>query len=72
MKHVVIESFNDTKDNGHRYLKDDEYPRAGYEPSEKRLKELSSSNNLSHRPMIREVKEERPNKKATVKEEENV
>lgn len=62
-------NFNDRQDKNHSYQVDEVYPRAGYVASDKRLSELSSSNNKLRRPVIEKVKEEKPNK---VKEEENV
>ena len=44
MYKVVID-FTDLQDDNHVYLAGDDYPRKGAEPSQKRIKELSSDNN---------------------------
>ena len=50
--HIALEYFTDNLDNGHAYNVGDEYPRQGYEPSEKRIQQLASSDNVRHRPVI--------------------
>lgn len=64
----VIKAFTDLQDNFHSYKVDDVYPRKGYEPSAERIAELSGSNNLQGKVLIRLVEEktEAP-KKATAK-----
>lgn len=53
----VIHLFYDLQDE-HYYHAGDTYPRAGYEPDEKRVQELLSDKNRQRRPLIEEVKEE--------------
>ena len=55
MAYKVIKYFTDLKDNGHRYKEGDAYPREGVEVSEKRIAELSGSNNRQKTPLIKEV-----------------
>lgn len=54
----VIKPFRDLKDDNHRYIPGDEYPRSGLEVSESRLKELSTKNNLVGYPVIEIINEE--------------
>lgn len=57
MEYKVKVSFLDLEDDGHQYQVGDIYPRAGQKPSDKRIKDLSSSSNKLHRPVIeKEVK----------------
>lgn len=49
----VIEVFTDLQDNNYHYNVGDEYPRAGYKPSTKRIDELSGSNNKRDKPLIK-------------------
>lgn len=51
----VIHFFTDLQDFDHPYNVGDAFPRAGLEVSEERLKELSSSQNLQKRPLIKKV-----------------
>ena len=52
----AIEYFDDLQDNCYTYKVGDTYPRAGYEPSPERVKELLSSENKRGRAVIAEVK----------------
>lgn len=78
----ALEMFTDLQDNNFKYEVGDEYPRLGLKPSLARIKELSGSDNLRGRAVIKEVddmpfsddavteadvKEEKPKKKATRK-----
>lgn len=51
----VIKYFIDLQDGEHPYNVGDAYPREGLKVSEKRINELSSSNNKRHTPLIAEV-----------------
>jgi hypothetical protein len=51
----VISFFTDLQDGDHRYNVGDVYPRSGLAVTEERYKELASSNNKQHRPLIRYV-----------------
>lgn len=53
MEYEVIKLFTDLEDDGFRYRAGDIYPRAGYEPSEKRIDELSGWNNKQGMPLIK-------------------
>ena len=50
--YTVLEYFTDLQDNGYAYKVGDTYPRKGYEPTEERIKELSSGKNVRKRPII--------------------
>lgn len=54
-KYEVIHFFTDLRDYDHPYNVGDEFPRQGVTVSEKRLAELSSSNNRQRRPLIKAV-----------------
>lgn len=51
----VIRDFTDLQDNEYLYTVGDIFPRDGLEVSEERIKELSSSQNLQKRPLIKKV-----------------
>lgn len=51
----VIRDFTDLKDNEHPYSAGDIFPHDGLEVSEERIKELSSSQNLQKRPLIKKI-----------------
>lgn len=61
----VISYFTDLQDFNHPYKVGDIFPRLGMNVSEKRLKELSGSNNKQGKPLIEEVKEVLEEKKYT-------
>lgn len=44
-KYLVIDSFKDAQDNKYQYRAGDTYPRSGLNPSDERIKELSTTNN---------------------------
>lgn len=64
----VIHYFEDLQDFNHPYKVGDSFPRLGMNVSEKRLKELSGSNNKQGKPLIEEVKEVLEEKKYTKSE----
>jgi T4 recombination endonuclease VII, dimerisation. len=53
----TIVAFNDLQDNRHEYKVGDTFPREGVEPSEERLKELSSAENKRGKVLIELVGE---------------
>ena len=69
-RYRVIETFSDMTDGGYTYKAGDLYPRIGYAPTEKRIKELGTGANALGRKLIA-VYAEKPVKKADpVKAEE--
>ncbi len=56
-KYVVINNFKDLEDNNHLYLKGDIYPREGLEPTNKRIKELSTEKNKTGKKLIQKVED---------------
>lgn len=57
----VIRIFKDLQDFDHFYNVGDTFPRKGMTVSKERLKELSSSNNKQHRPLIRKIAKDTEN-----------
>lgn len=55
MKYVVIRHFIDLQDNNHSYVTGEEYPRAGFKPTKKRIRELTSPENRQGLPLIEAV-----------------
>lgn len=55
MKYVVIKHFIDLQDNNHSYVTGEEYPRAGFKPTKKRIRELTSPENRQGLPLIEAV-----------------
>lgn len=53
----AIKRFADLQDNNHVYEAGDVFPRKGFNVSDARLAELSSSKNKQHEPLIELVKE---------------
>lgn len=53
--YVVVSPFIDTKDNGYEYKLGEVYPREGYKPPKKRIKELSTLSNRRGVYLIAEV-----------------
>lgn len=53
----ALEMFTDLQDNNYKYEVGDEYPRLGLKPSLARIKELSGSDNLRGRAVIKEVED---------------
>lgn len=53
----VIHFFTDLQDNEYPYNVGDLFPRDGLEVSEERLMELSGSNNLQRKPLIKKIEE---------------
>lgn len=77
MSYIVIEEFADKTDEFRAYLPGAEFPRKGLDVSEARIKELSTDANALHKPLIREIVEEKkpepkkaPAKKASKKKEQ--
>lgn len=60
-KYEVIHNFKDLEDNEHLYLKNVEnrniYPRDGLEPTQKRIKELSSNKNKIGKILIKKIED---------------
>lgn len=56
----VICYFTDLQDGEYPYNVGDVFPRDGLTVSEERLKELSSSNNKQHKPLIKFVEDDLP------------
>lgn len=54
----AIVQFTDLQDHGYKYLPGNVYPRKGLTVSAERIKELSTSANKRHRPMIVLVEDE--------------
>lgn len=53
MGYKVIDPFKDVEDGNYLYPRvGEKYPREGYEPSEERIKALSSTNNRKGKPFI--------------------
>ncbi|MBQ6250167.1 hypothetical protein [Ruminococcus sp.] len=57
----TIVYFEDLQDDSHPYNVGDVYPREGFTPSDKRIKELATDKNIRGIPLIK--KEERKPKK---------
>lgn len=55
--HEVIHFFTDLKDNEYPYNVGDIFPHDGLEVSEERLSELSGSDNLQRKPLIKKIEE---------------
>lgn len=58
MEYKVIAAFADGQDRCHVYQRGETYPRAGYNPSPERIKELSTSANLLNKVLITPMKHE--------------
>ena len=56
----VIENFMDLKDNNHKYVAGDIFPRDGVQVSSTRINELATVKNRRGIKLIEEVKEEKP------------
>lgn len=55
-QYKVIHTFKDLEDNGHIYnANKDIYPREGLEPTEKRIKELSTTKNKIGKILIEKI-----------------
>lgn len=72
----VIVDFADLQDGKHYYHGGATYPRDGYVPGKDRIAQLLGSDNLMHRPLIVEVKEQvqekEPAKKKTTRRRKSV
>ena len=51
----VLVDFADLEDNGHVYKAGDTFPRKGVEPSESRIKELSTASNKRGVELIKKM-----------------
>lgn len=60
----VIKFFTDLQDGNHAYNVGDTFPREGLTASEARIKELSTSENKQHAPLIKLVKDAKPKTEA--------
>lgn len=56
----VIKFFTDLQDKNHEYNVGDVFPRIGMDVSQKRIEELSGSNNKQHTPLIERIADEKP------------
>lgn len=65
MTYKVIKFFTDLQDNNHPYNEGDIFPRSGVTVTAERLKELSSSDNRQHVPLIKAVEEKKTRAKKT-------
>lgn len=61
----VIKHFIDLHDNDRSYNEGDIFPREGVDVSEERIKELASSDNKQHAPLIELVEEDPDNTAGT-------
>ena len=71
MIYLAVTSFTDTQDKGYKYHTGDKYPRAGYQPTAKRIDELLTDKNRRHTPMIKAEEEETPKKVEAPKADAN-
>ena len=53
--YIVINEFTDLKDNKHKYNKNDIYPYEDEDVDDDRLLELSSTNNLQKKELIKQI-----------------
>lgn len=53
----VIRDFTDLQDNEYPYIAGDVFPRDGMEVSKERINELSGSNNLQRKPLIKKIEQ---------------
>jgi hypothetical protein len=67
MMYRVIHGFTDLVDDGYVYQIGDTYPRAGYNPSDKRITELSSYTNRQKKPLIQPLNEKEAHPTTEVK-----
>lgn len=66
---VVYKIFKDLQDKGHIYKRGDIYPREGYQPTQKRIKELASKNNKIGETLIKKIEEPKEDKEPTEDEQ---
>lgn len=66
IKYKVLRYFNDLQDDNYYYETGSTYPRDGLTPSQNRINELASTNNLQGTPLI-EPTEQQQQKTKTVK-----
>lgn len=70
MMYRVLRDFVDLQDDKHFYAVGDEYPRKGYEPTERRVEELAGANNLLRCPLIEKVEAPAPKADKVTEEKE--
>lgn len=51
----VLEYFTDLQDGNFEYKVGDIYPREGYKPTQKRINQLASDENVRKRPIIKAI-----------------
>lgn len=66
----VIQPFKDLQDFDHFYNVGDIFPHDGMTVSEERLKELSSSNNKQHKPLIKKIAEDTESEPIPISDED--
>ena len=66
--YTVIAYFEDLQDNSFAYNVGDEYPRKGFEVTDKRIEELSTTQNRRKIPLIKKAEEKQKKPKKAVKE----
>ena len=66
--YTVIEYFEDLQDGRHAYNVGDEYPRKGFEVTDKRIEELATTQNRRKIPLIKKVEEKQKKHKKADKE----
>ena len=69
MAYHVMSYFKDTLDGGFVYHVGDQYPRHGYEPTQERIRELSTNENIRKKPLIKKIQQKK--KKEKEEKEEN-
>lgn len=57
MKYEVLEYFTDLQDNDYEYKVGDVYPHEGYTPTDKRISDLATDNNVRKHPIIKAIPE---------------
>lgn len=57
MQYEVLEYFTDLQDNDYEYNVGDVYPHEGYTPTDKRINDLASGNNVRKHPIIKAIPE---------------
>ena len=57
MQYEVLEYFTDLQDNDYEYNVGDVYPHEGYTPTDKRINDLVSDNNVRKHPIIKAIPE---------------
>lgn len=68
---VREKKWKDLEDNNHIYKNGDIYPREGYEPTEERIKELSTKKNKLKEVLIKKTEKEVDEEDETEGEDSN-